>query len=293
MFATLSFVRLARQILSRILKTVGVSPPPFLDPSPEEMLALESGDEEEEHQASWPLWLFFAVAIGGPYMIYRLLNSEVSVLDKAKKDKRRPVKARALWDFNPTSPRELGFKANDVLTIFPPQRQGQYPQGWVLAGLNEVQGLVPADYVRMQKPTDGTQPDANAGSADEAMSDAFSQIQPGQSGQTRQPPADMGQVFDQEQRTNVANTWAQDRQGFPPQPNRRSSIGGPGQSGQQMWWDDGEVPWPQQGSSPAAGNVRRQPREQGQQGVAQRPPQSVARPGNEDQLRPGGPPLVE
>lgn len=241
MFATLSIVRLARQMLAKILRTVGVTPPAILDPSPEELLALEAADADDEHQASWPLWLFFAVAIGGPYMIYRLLNSEATAKERAAKDKRRPVKARAVWDFNPRNPRELGFKANDILTIFPPQRPGQYPEGWVLAGLENRKGLVPADYVRMQKPeaspTDSNNPDG-------ALGDAFAELEAPQQGQQhRHPggPVDMGQVFEQEQRAGVANTWADDRSGL--QASKRIST----DPNSSMWWDDAEVPWPQDG----------------------------------------------
>ena len=71
MLATLSAVRIARQLLARVLRTFGITPPPHLEPAPDELLALESaGEDGEERQASWPLWLFFTVAIGGPYMMY-------------------------------------------------------------------------------------------------------------------------------------------------------------------------------------------------------------------------------
>eukprot|EP00038_Savillea_parva_P000922 m.99933 g.99933 ORF g.99933 m.99933 type:complete len:444 (+) comp10326_c0_seq2:561-1892(+) len=281
MFATLSIIRLARKILAQLLRTVGITPPPSLDPPPDDLLALEDGAEGvEETQASWPLWLFFAVAIGGPYMMFRLLSSDATVKDPVK-DKRRPVKARALWDFNPRSPQELGFKANDMLTIYPPQRQGQYPPGWVLAGLRDRKGLVPADYVRMQKPAG----ESESEDADSAMREAFA-AEAGEAAGRRggtppttgaqaavqRPTDNMSRVFEQGQRASVANAWAnQDREGGSlrtrrqpstathPQPPHRNhhhhhhtGVTTPATPG-QMWWDDDEVPWPTSSASGVPG----------------------------------------
>ena len=190
-FATMSMIRQLRLLLARVLGMVGITPPPSLIPPPIEAPALEDGEvDQQDRPKSWPVLLFFAVAIGGPYLIYNLLKDSGN--SKAKNDARQPVKARALWDFASENPQELSFRANEMLTVFPPTMPNQYPQGWVMAGRTgnnnngiignqgNQRGLVPANYVRLQKPEGaeagaGGLPQAEAGTAVEVagMETAF------------------------------------------------------------------------------------------------------------------------
>lgn len=69
--------------------------------------------------------------------------------------------ARALWDFTARTLEELSFKADDMLQVYPPDRDT--PTGWLPASLGPNRGycehnltialtfflsLVPKDYVR-------------------------------------------------------------------------------------------------------------------------------------------------
>lgn len=131
MFATISILRVLRAVLSRLLTMVGVTPPPFLNNPPLELL--DDGGEggiagaDGTRPRSWPILMFFAVAVGGPYLIYQLLKGDSQTGSVPRpRDQRKPVEARALWDFVAENPRlELSFKANDMLTVYPPQRAGQ------------------------------------------------------------------------------------------------------------------------------------------------------------------------
>lgn len=143
-----------------MLEKVGVTPPAYLTPPPP---VDEFGDEMPMDPAmmgpgaqrprTWPIILFFAFALGGPWLIWRLLRAGAE-----KEDKRKPVKARAVWAYQGQTPDELSFQKDDVMAVYPPKHPGQYPQGWVLAGMNGQRGLVPANRIRLQQPTnpDGT-----------------------------------------------------------------------------------------------------------------------------------------
>ena len=53
-------------------------------------------------------------------------------------DKRKPVKARAAWDYEASRSDELSFRANDVLTVYPPRPND--PREWLTAELDGKKG---------------------------------------------------------------------------------------------------------------------------------------------------------
>ncbi|CAD5211770.1 unnamed protein product [Bursaphelenchus okinawaensis] len=107
---------------------------------------------------SWPAILFWLVALGGPYLIYRCVSQMVKTLEEKQKwatGTAEHYTAEALYDFAPQSQQELGFQKGDHLRIAPKSEQPRISQ-WILAASEDGQriGLVPINYVKVtQKPT--------------------------------------------------------------------------------------------------------------------------------------------
>ncbi|KAJ8264261.1 hypothetical protein GJAV_G00147120 [Gymnothorax javanicus] len=101
---------------------------------------------------SWPIFLFFAVILGGPYLIWKLLSSAEEVeqitTNWASGDDDHVV-ARAEFDFSAASEEEISVRAGDMLNLAPKEQQPRV-RGWLLASLNgQTTGLVPANYVKV------------------------------------------------------------------------------------------------------------------------------------------------
>ncbi|KAL2083176.1 hypothetical protein ACEWY4_020949 [Coilia grayii] len=119
-------------------------------------VALSSGGGRNEPRAdsvkSWPIFLFFAVVLGGPYLIWRLLRSaegpEETATNWASGEDDHVV-ARAEYDFVAASEEEISFQTGDMLNLAPKEQQPRI-RGWLLASLDgQTTGLVPANYVKV------------------------------------------------------------------------------------------------------------------------------------------------
>ncbi|XP_035982054.1 peroxisome biogenesis factor 13 isoform X1 [Fundulus heteroclitus] len=107
---------------------------------------------EEQGVKSWPILLFFAVVLGGPYLIWKLLSStagsEESVTNWASGEDDHVV-ARAEYDFSASSEEEVSLRAGDMLNLAPKEQQPRV-RGWLLASVDgQTTGLVPANYVKI------------------------------------------------------------------------------------------------------------------------------------------------
>ena len=157
MFSAITMLRRLRGMLAWALSLVGIPPPAFLVPDPEDLeAAFSSGGDDEDENAprTWPIMMFFAIALGGPYLIYRLLKASAGKTN----DRRKPVKARAAHAYQAQSRDELSFQMDDMLTVYPPEQMNAYPQGWVMAALRGQRGLVPQNHLRLQRPPDQALP---------------------------------------------------------------------------------------------------------------------------------------
>nr|XP_023695234.1 peroxisome biogenesis factor 13 [Paramormyrops kingsleyae] len=101
---------------------------------------------------SWPIFLFFAVILGGPYLIWKLLRSaegeEERATSWANGDDDHVV-ARADFDFAAASEEEISVQAGDMLNLAPKEQQPRI-RGWLLGSLDgQTTGLVPANYVKI------------------------------------------------------------------------------------------------------------------------------------------------
>lgn len=74
-----------------------------------------------------------------------------------------PHRALAQFDFAATTPQEISFRANQVVTIAPEAQQGSlWNSGWLLATVdNKTSGFIPANYVKLFRTAPLPQPTAN------------------------------------------------------------------------------------------------------------------------------------
>ena len=81
MFGDTSMIRSLRRFLAWILSKLGVQDTAAIlgeDSDPFADMALGENPNEADRPKSWPILLFFAFALGGPYLIYRLLKSSTT-----------------------------------------------------------------------------------------------------------------------------------------------------------------------------------------------------------------------
>ncbi|NXC09844.1 PEX13 protein, partial [Orthonyx spaldingii] len=109
-------------------------------------------DKVANSAKSWPIFLFFAVIMGGPYLIWKLLSTysdEETVSSNWASGEDDHVVGRAEYDFNALSEEEISFRAGDMLRLAPKEQQPKI-RGWLLASYDgQTTGLVPANYIKI------------------------------------------------------------------------------------------------------------------------------------------------
>ncbi|XP_069706309.1 peroxisome biogenesis factor 13 [Phaenicophaeus curvirostris] len=109
-------------------------------------------DKMANSAKSWPIFLFFAVIMGGPYLIWKLLSTysdEETVSSNWASGDDDHVVGRAEYDFNALSEEEISFRAGDILKLAPKEQQPKI-RGWLLASYDgQTKGLVPANYIKI------------------------------------------------------------------------------------------------------------------------------------------------
>ncbi|KAM6916255.1 peroxisome biogenesis factor 13 [Xenentodon cancila] len=107
---------------------------------------------EDQSVKSWPIILFFAVVLGGPYLIWKLLSSSSGSEDNTTNwasGEDDHVVARVEYDFSAASEEEVSVRAGDMLNLAPKEQQPRV-RGWLLASMDgQTTGLVPANYVKI------------------------------------------------------------------------------------------------------------------------------------------------
>lgn len=120
--------------------------------SANDALATSARGAEEQSVKSWPIFLFFAVVLGGPYLIWKLLSSTADTETRETNwasGEDDHVVARAEFDFTAASEEEISVRAGDMLNLAPKELQPRV-RGWLLASLDgQTTGLVPANYVKV------------------------------------------------------------------------------------------------------------------------------------------------
>lgn len=152
-FALVRTLRYLYRRLQRILgRRVDTEADDLWAESANDALATTGRGSDEPSVKSWPIFLFFAVVLGGPYLIWKLLSSatgtEATDTNWASGEDDHVV-ARAEFDFTAASEEEISLRAGDMLNLAPKEQQPRV-RGWLLASLDgQTTGLVPANYVKV------------------------------------------------------------------------------------------------------------------------------------------------
>ncbi|TMS34291.1 hypothetical protein L596_001917 [Steinernema carpocapsae] len=100
----------------------------------------------------WPAFIFWLLAVGGPWLIYRCVSNMKNDIQKSMtwtKGEGPHYTAKGKFDFTASNNEELSFKANDKLYIAPKDQQVQV-RGWLLASNGKgSMGLVPYNYIEI------------------------------------------------------------------------------------------------------------------------------------------------
>ncbi|CAJ0604846.1 unnamed protein product [Cylicocyclus nassatus] len=102
---------------------------------------------------NWPSVMFWMVALGGPWLIYKAISQMVRTVEERRKwatGTGAHYTAQALYDFQAANDQELSFMNGEFLRVAPKEEQPRV-RGWLLASSQEGDrvGLVPINYVRI------------------------------------------------------------------------------------------------------------------------------------------------
>ncbi|XP_074062885.1 peroxisome biogenesis factor 13 [Macrotis lagotis] len=155
-FSAFALVRTIRYLYRRLQQMMGLrrgSENEDLWAESEGTVACLGPEDRAANSAkSWPIFLFFAVILGGPYLIWKLLSThseKVTATTSWASGEDDHVVARAEYDFAAVSEEEISFRAGDLLNLAPKEQQPKV-RGWLLASLDgQTTGLVPANYVKI------------------------------------------------------------------------------------------------------------------------------------------------
>ncbi|XP_027549159.1 peroxisome biogenesis factor 13 isoform X2 [Neopelma chrysocephalum] len=155
-FSAFALVRTIRYLYQRLQRLLGLRS----SSENEDLWAESEGkvarvgleDKMGNSAKSWPIFLFFAVIMGGPYLIWKLLSTysdEETVSSNWASGEDDHVVGRAEYDFNALSEEEISFRAGDMLKLAPKEQQPKI-RGWLLASYDgQTTGLVPANYIKI------------------------------------------------------------------------------------------------------------------------------------------------
>lgn len=155
-FSAFALVRTIRYLYRRLQQMMGLrrgSENEDLWAESERTVACLGADDRAANSAkSWPIFLFFAVILGGPYLIWKLLSThsdEITDNTNWASGEDDHVVARAEYDFAALSEEEISFRAGDMLNLALKEQQPRV-RGWLLASLDgQTTGLIPANYVKI------------------------------------------------------------------------------------------------------------------------------------------------
>lgn len=115
--------------------------------------AIEKGQKsifEQNNKSSWPVLMFLGVAVGAPYMIYKL-QKPTSASTKWMTREDNHYIAEALYDFDTNHDSELSLKAGQTVIVAPKHSQPDIT-GWLMVTIDgQRAGLVPMNYIKIVK----------------------------------------------------------------------------------------------------------------------------------------------
>lgn len=105
-------------------------------------------------KASWPILMYFAVVLGAPWLIWKLLNSIAGNATNLESNHWATkvddhYLGLAQYDFHAECPQELSLQAEQEIVLAPRNLQPKV-KGWLLASIDGKKiGLVPANYIKV------------------------------------------------------------------------------------------------------------------------------------------------
>ncbi|XP_075781653.1 peroxisome biogenesis factor 13 [Pelodiscus sinensis] len=155
-FSAFALVRTIRYLYKRLQRLLGLRKSSENEDlwaeSEGTVVRIGSEDRAANSAKSWPIFLFFAVILGGPYLIWKLLSTysdEETVANNWANGEDDHVVGRAEYDFSAVSEEEISFHAGDMLKLAPKEQQPKV-RGWLLASRDgQTTGLVPANYIKI------------------------------------------------------------------------------------------------------------------------------------------------
>ncbi|XP_018411191.1 PREDICTED: peroxisome biogenesis factor 13 isoform X2 [Nanorana parkeri] len=155
-FSAFALVRTIRFLYRRLQRLLGLRKgsenEDLWSESAGNVARLGAENDATQSAKSWPIFLFFAVILGGPYLIWKLLSSGNAEMTKNMNwasGEGDHVVGRAEYDFIATSDEEISFHAGDMLNLAPKEQQPNL-RGWLLGSVDgQTTGFVPANYIKI------------------------------------------------------------------------------------------------------------------------------------------------
>ncbi|ELU04457.1 hypothetical protein CAPTEDRAFT_163996 [Capitella teleta] len=172
-------------------------------------LASLAEGEVKGGRSSWPILMFFAITLGGPWLIWRILKSMGGGPTESAAEWASGLDdhfvARADYDFQGNTDEELSFRRGQKIIVAPKDLQPRV-RGWILGSVDgQRKGLVPANYVKVLGKKRGKR---HAGQEEAAWAASSSSVASSQDLEASFPPVEAGssklsEVFDQESASNI------------------------------------------------------------------------------------------
>ncbi|XP_045488586.1 peroxisomal membrane protein PEX13 [Pieris rapae] len=165
-WSTFAVVRSLNWLIRKLLVLLGIRTECEFKAWAEAVQTTQTGVATPEQKAkgsSWPILLFLGVIAAAPYIVLKMVNGLSSSINERLHDPhtwQNPLRAVGQHDFQATTPQELSFNANQVITLAPQHLQGHlWNSGWLMATTDkQFAGLVPVNYIKVIKPMENTDP---------------------------------------------------------------------------------------------------------------------------------------
>ncbi|KAI1712421.1 variant SH3 domain-containing protein [Ditylenchus destructor] len=145
-----------RQLWRRILTFLQLKPRNYADCEAvwADRGLVENVISEQKSGMNWSALMFWVVALGGPYLIYKCVSQMIRNAEESKKwatGDGEHYTAQALYDFVAANSQELSFRVGEVLRVAPKTEQPSNMRDWLLASSSDGErvGLVPMNYIRL------------------------------------------------------------------------------------------------------------------------------------------------
>ncbi|KAL5017008.1 hypothetical protein ScPMuIL_006597 [Solemya velum] len=166
-FSTAAVIRMLIYMYNRFLVFLRLRPATFAEEAWSQAIdnavgSIAAGGPSDPKKTSWPIFMFFGIVMGGPWVIWKLISafssSEHSRWISGEADH---FIAEATYDFTGENSDELSFKRGQNIRVAPKELQPRV-KGWLLASVDgKKTGIIPANYVKIHGKQRGTMSPSN------------------------------------------------------------------------------------------------------------------------------------